>query len=113
MLEEYLRAAKMFAISLAAGLASHITAILVILHLVEAMSEAFSVCWYYSREAGFNGFPHDGFFGDGIIFVAKTFRIEEEMALNDARRGFAMFLIMHLFWLKSFSFLSVSVTPGL
>jgi len=34
MLEEYLRAAKILAIFVAAGLASHIAAILVVLHLV-------------------------------------------------------------------------------
>ena len=76
--------------------------------LVKAVLEALAVCWYYSREAGFNGFPHDGFFGDGIIFVAKTFRIEEEMALNDARRGFVMCLIFHLFLLTSLFSLNVS-----
>ena len=50
----------------------------------------------------------DGFFGDGIFFVAKTFQREEEMALNDARRGFAMHLIFHLFLLTKLFSLNIS-----
>ena len=76
--------------------------------MVEAMSEAFAVCWSHSLQGGSIGFPLNGFFGDGIIFVAKTFRIEEEMALNDARRGFVMCLIFHLFLLTSLFSLNVS-----
>ena len=50
----------------------------------------------------------DGFFGDDIVFVAKTFQREEEMALNDARRRFMMHLIFHLFLLTSLFSLNVS-----
>ena len=64
----------MFAISLATGLASHITTILVILHLVEAVSEAFSVYWSHSLGGSFSGSPLDGFWRDGILFVAKRIR---------------------------------------
>ena len=56
----------------------------------------------------FSGFPLDGFYGDDIVFVAKTYQREEEMALKDARRGFAMRLIFHLFLLRSLFSLNVS-----
>ena len=42
-----------------------------------------------SREGRFNGFPLNGIFGDGIIFVAETYQGEGEIALQDARRGLA------------------------
>ena len=76
--------------------------------MVEAVSEAFTVCWSHSLGGNFIGFPLDGFCGDGIIFVAKTYQGEEQMALNDARRGFAMILILHLFLLTSLFSLNVS-----
>ena len=72
------------------------------------MSEAFAVCWSHSLGGNFIGFPLDGFCRDGIIFVAKTYQGEEQMALNDARRGFAMLLILHLFLLTSLFSLNVS-----
>ena len=69
--------------------------------MVEAVSEAFS--------GGNCGcFPLDGFWRDGIVFVAKMYQREEEMALDDARRGFAMRLIFHLFLLTSLFSLNVS-----
>ena len=61
----------------------------------------------YSGEA-FSGLPLDGFYRDGIVFVAKMYQTEEEMALDDARRGFAMRLIFHLFLLRSLFSLNVS-----
>ena len=39
--------------------------------LVEAVSEAFAVCWSHSLGGSFSGFPRDGFWRDGIVFVAK------------------------------------------
>jgi len=69
--------------------------------MVEAVSEAFAVCWSHSMRESFSGFPLDGFYGDDIVFVAKTYQREEEMALKDARRGFKMRLIFHLFLLTS------------
>jgi len=76
--------------------------------MVEAVSEALAIWWCHSLEEGFNGFPLDGFSGDGIVFVAKTYQREEEMALNVARREFAMLLILHLFLLTSLFSLNVS-----
>jgi hypothetical protein len=76
--------------------------------MVEAMSEAFAVCWSHSLQGGSIGFPLNGFFGDDIVFVAKMYEGEEEMALNDARREFAMLLISHLFLLTNLLSLSVS-----
>ena len=67
--------------------------------MVEAVSEAFAVWWCHTLGEDFSGLPLDGFYGDGIVFVAKTYQREEEMALDDARRGFAMRLIFHLFLL--------------
>ena len=61
-----------------------------------------------SREGRFNGFPLNGIFGDGIIFVAETYQGEGEIALQDARRGLAMLLIFHLFLAKYLFFLNVS-----
>ena len=68
MLEECLRAAQTLVISQAATFASHIAAILVVLvELVEAVSEAFS--------GGNCGcFPLDGVWRDGIVFIAKPIR---------------------------------------
>ena len=76
--------------------------------MVEAVSEAFAVCWSHSLGRTLSGFPLDGFCGDGIVFVAKTYQREEEMAMNDARREFAMRLIFHLFLLTSLFSLNVS-----
>ena len=76
--------------------------------MVEAMSEAFAVCWSHSMRESFSGFPLDGFYGDDIVFVAKTYQREEEMVLNVARREFAMLLILHLFLLTSLFSLNVS-----
>jgi hypothetical protein len=42
--------------------------------MVEAVSEAFAVCWSHSLGGSFSGFPLDGFWRDGIIFVAKHIR---------------------------------------
>ena len=42
--------------------------------MVEAVSEAFAVCWSHSLGGSFSGSPLDGFCGDGIIFVAKRIR---------------------------------------
>ena len=69
--------------------------------MVEAVSEAFAVCWSHSLGRTLSGFLLDGFCGDGIVFVAKTYQREEEMALNDVRIEFAMRLIFHLFLLTS------------
>ena len=44
--------------------------------MVEAMSEALVVCWSHSPGGGFNCFHLDGFWRDGIDFVAK--RIKEK-----------------------------------
>ena len=76
--------------------------------MVEAVSEAFGVWWFHTLEGIFCGFPLDGFCGDGIVFVAKTYQREEEMGLNVARREFAMLLILHLFLLTSLFSLNVS-----
>ena len=42
--------------------------------MVEAISEAFAVCWSHSLGGSFSGFPLDGFWRDGIVFVAKHIR---------------------------------------
>ena len=42
--------------------------------MVEAISEAFAVCWSHSLGGSFSGFPLDGFRSDGIVFVAKRIR---------------------------------------
>ena len=42
--------------------------------MVEAVSEAFVVCWSNSRGGNFSGFPLNGFCGDDIVFVAKRIR---------------------------------------
>ena len=76
--------------------------------MVEAVSEAFAVWWCHTLGEAFSGLPLDGFYGDGIVFVAKTYQREEEMALDDARRGFVMRLIFHLFLLTSLFSLNVS-----
>ena len=68
---------------------------------VDGVSEAEADWWCHTLEGHFNGFPLNGIFGDGIVFVAKTYQREEEIALNDARRGFAMCLIFHLLLLTS------------
>jgi len=74
---------------------------------VEAVSEAFAVWWCRTRGGCYGGFPLNGIFGDGIVFVAKIYPREEEMPPNDARRGFAMCLIFHLFLLTSLSSLDI------
>ena len=72
------------------------------------MPEAFAIWWCHSLGGCYGGFSLNGIFGDGIVFVAKTYLREEEMMLNDARRGFAMRLIFHLFLLTSLFSLNVS-----
>ena len=42
--------------------------------MVEAMSKAFAVCWSHSPGGSFSGFPLNGFWRDGIVFVAKPIR---------------------------------------
>ena len=42
--------------------------------MVEAVSEAFVVCWSNSPGGNFSCSPLDGFWRDGIIFVAKCIR---------------------------------------
>ena len=42
--------------------------------MVEAVSEAFSVYWSHSLGGSFSGSPLDGFWRDGILFVAKRIR---------------------------------------
>ena len=42
--------------------------------MVEAVSEAFAVCWSHSLSGSFSDFPLDGFWRDGIVFVAKHIR---------------------------------------
>ena len=42
--------------------------------MVEAVSEAFAVCWNHSPGGSFGGSPLDGFYRDGIVFVAKHIR---------------------------------------
>ena len=42
--------------------------------MVEAVSEAFVICWSHSLGGSFSGFPLDGFWRYGIIFVAKHIR---------------------------------------
>ena len=64
--------------------------------------------WCHTLEGHFNGFPLNGIFGDGIIFVAEMYQGEGEIALQDARRGLAMLLIFHLFLAKYLFFLNVS-----
>jgi len=97
VLEEHLRAAKTLAISVATGLASHIAAILVVLHLVG---------WWWK--------PCQkplwlvGAILRVEVLVVSPLMASGEMALfllqnlsgrrADARREFAMFLIMHLFF---------------
>jgi hypothetical protein len=44
--------------------------------MVEAVSEAFAVCWSHSTGGSFSGSPLDGFCRDGIIFVAKRIRVK-------------------------------------
>ena len=44
--------------------------------MVEAVSEVFAVCWSHSPGGSFSGFPLDGFWRDGIVFVAKHIREE-------------------------------------
>jgi len=52
--------------------------------MVEAVSEAFAVCWSHSLGGSFSGFPLDGFRSDGIVFVAKRIG-EEQMQEEDLR----------------------------
>ena len=39
--------------------------------MVEAVSKALAVYWSHSPGGSFSGSPLDGFWGDGIVFVAK------------------------------------------
>ena len=71
------------------------------------MPEAFAVWWCHSLGGSYGGFSLYGIFGDGIVFVAKTYPREEEMAPDDARRGFMMRQIFHLFLLTSLFSLDV------
>ena len=52
--------------------------------------------------------PLNSICGDDIIFVAKTYQGEEEILLQDARRGFAMLSGLHVFLSTSIFFLDVS-----
>jgi hypothetical protein len=81
---------------------------------VEAILEAFAVCCIFS------GFFLDGFWRALTVeaLVVSSLMASREMALfllqnisgkrADARGGFVMFLIMHLFFLTSLSSLSIS-----
>ena len=81
---------------------------------VEAVSEAFAVYWCFS------GFFLNGFWRALTVeaLVVSSSNASGEMALfllqnvsgkrADARGGFAMFLVMHLFLLTSLSSLSIS-----
>ena len=42
--------------------------------MVEAVSEDFAICWSHSLGGSFSGFPLDGFWRDGIVFVVKHIR---------------------------------------
>ena len=42
--------------------------------MMAAVSKAFAVCWSHSPGGSFSGSPLDGFYGDGIVFVAKRIR---------------------------------------
>ena len=69
MLEECLRAAQVLVFSQAGAFAAHITDILVV----------FVVSWWKPYQKLFSGencgcLPHDGFWRDGIVFVAKHIR---------------------------------------
>ena len=64
--------------------------------MVEAVSEAFAVCC--SHSLGFSGFWRNGIVLLENISGRRTY----------ARRGFAMFLIMHIFLQQAFSSLNVS-----
>jgi hypothetical protein len=83
-----LRAAKTLAIFMAAGLASHIAAILVAILRVEVLVVSPSMAS-----------------GEMALFLLQN--VSRRRA--DARRGFVMFLIMHLFLLTSLSSLIVFV----
>jgi len=82
-----LRAAKTLAIFMAAGLASHIAAILVAILRVEVLVVSPSMAS-----------------GEMALFLLQN--VSRRRA--DARRGFVMFLIMHLFLLTSLCSLNVS-----
>ena len=42
--------------------------------MVEAVSEAFMLCWSHFPGGSFSGSPLDGFWRDGIVFIAKHIR---------------------------------------
>ena len=42
--------------------------------MVEVVLEVFGVCWSHSPGGSFSGSPLDGFWRDGIVFVAKHIR---------------------------------------
>ena len=71
--------------------------------MVEAVSEAFVVCWSHSPGGSFSGSP-------SMASVEMALFLLQNVSGRRAyaRRGFAMFLIMHLFLLTSLSSLSIS-----
>ena len=71
--------------------------------MVEAVSEVFAVCWSHSPCGSFSGSPSMAS-AEMALFLLQN--VSGRRA--DARRGFAMFLIMHLFLLTSLSSLNVS-----
>ena len=75
---------------------------------VDGVSEAEADWWCHTLEGRFNGFPLNGIFGDGIVFVVETYQGEGEIPLQDARREFAMLPRLHVFLTKSLFFLNVS-----
>jgi len=75
---------------------------------VDAILEVKADWWFHTLEGRFNGFPLNGIFGDGIVFVVETYQGEEEIPLQDARRGFAMLSGLHVFLSTSIFFLDVS-----
>jgi len=98
VLEECLRAAQTLVISQAATFASHIAAILVVL-----------VGWWWK--------PCQKPFREGTVVLSPSMASGEmELFLlqnvsgerANARRGFAMFLTMHIFLQQAFSSLNVS-----
>ena len=71
--------------------------------MVEAVSEVFAVCWSHSPGGSFSGSPS---MASAEIALFLLQNVSGRRA--DARRGFAMFLIMLLFLLTSLSSLNVS-----
>jgi hypothetical protein len=71
--------------------------------MMEAVSEAFAVCWSHSPSGSFSGSPLMAS-GEMALFLLQNISGRRV----GARRGFAMFLIMHLFLLTSLSSMNVS-----